>query len=218
VEDRSNSFQGGSRKSWSRLKSVFLEAALVATCGAGLAFAANSLSPIGLSLTRDNFPQRPLVAIPGSLTNSAASETNTADGPEALKARLGAEGLQLADGAETFQLYHDPRYPQELVVFVDARSDGAYQAGHIPGAYQFDRYYPEKYVATMLQVCNPAQQILVYCNGGNCEDSEFAAILLSQWGIPKNKLMVYGGGFTEWTNHHWPVELGTRHSGNLRQY
>lgn len=217
MDDCSRSGQGDQRRRWNSLKNVLLEAGLVATCGAVLAFAANALSPRGLILTRDNFPPRPLVAIPGSLTNSAGAATGdgAVDGQTSLKARLEAEGLQLVDGKQAFQLYQDPRYSQELVVFVDARSDNAYQAGHIPGAYQFDRYYPEKYVSTMLQVCGPAQKVLVYCNGGHCEDSEFAAVLLSQWGIPNTNLLVYGGGFTEWATNRWPIELGARHSGIL---
>lgn len=220
MDDRSCSAPGDQRQWRNCLKSVLLEAGLVATCGAALAFAANALSPRGLNLTRDNFPWRSSVITPGSRTNSTGtgSETGAVEKQASLKARLGAEGLQLANGEQAFQLYQDPRYAQELIVFVDARSDNAYQAGHIPGAFQFDRYYPEKYVSTMLQVCGPAQQILVYCNGGNCEDSEFAAVMLSEWGIPKNKLLVYGGGITEWTNNRWPVELGARHSGNLRPY
>lgn len=217
MDDLSASAQGDQRRRWHWLKNVLLEAGLVATCGAALAFAANALSPRGLSLTRDNFPPLPHVAIPGSLTNSAGAATggDAAEEQISLKARLEAEGLQLVDGKQAFQLYQDPRYLQELVVFVDARSENTYQAGHIPGAYQFDRYYPEKYVSTMLQVCGPAQRILVYCNGGNCEDSEFAAVLLSQWGIPKTNLLVYGGGITEWTTNRWPIELGARHSGIL---
>ncbi|HWH72296.1 MAG TPA: rhodanese-like domain-containing protein, partial [Candidatus Sulfotelmatobacter sp.] len=59
--------------------------------------------------------------------------------------------------------------------------------------------------------------IVVYCNGGNCEDSELAATMLRDAGIPKDKLLVYGGGMTEWTTNGLPVELGQRKSGNLRK-
>jgi hypothetical protein len=27
--------------------------------------------------------------------------------------------------------------------------------------------------------------------------------------MPKEKIMVYGGGITEWTDKKWPVEKGT---------
>lgn len=201
------------------VRNILLEAAVVAVVGVALAFAANALSPRGLDLRHDNFPPRPSVASLWPANKGvAATGTNQVGFEQNLAERLRAEGLQLGQSNAVMSLFQDPRFAQDLVVFIDARDDRAYQSGHIPGAYQFDRYYPEKYVATMLQVCGPAQQIVVYCNGGNCEDSEFAALMLSQWGVPKSKLLVYGGGITEWTSNRWPVELGARHSGQLHHY
>lgn len=131
---------------------------------------------------------------------------------------LRAEGLRLADINFVAQLFHDPRCQQDLVVFLDARPEQDYQAGHIPGAYVFDYQNPEKYVATVLPACQSAQQVLVYCNGGDCELSHLAARTLTQWGVPKEKLFVYGGGITEWTNNRMPFEIGARRSGDLHQY
>jgi len=141
--------------------------------------------------------------------------TNAASPWEILRARLAEKGLTLADSNQVTQLFHDPRYEQELIVFVDARDDQSYKKGHIPGAYQFDYHYFEKYLHTLLPACQAAQQILVYCNGGDCEDSEFAATMLRDAGIPKEKLFVYGGGITEWTNTNLPLEAGVRKSGTL---
>ena len=200
------------------MKGIVLEAACVALAGAVLAFVANALSPRGLNLAHDNFPRRPVFPGLSPATNSVATGSNGAPAQPSLAERLRAENLQLAQSNEVFQLYNDPRRVQELIVFIDARDDNAYAAGHIPGAYQFNRYYPDKYVGTMLQVCNPAQQIVVYCNGGHCEDSEFAALMLAEWGVPKDKLSVFGGGITEWTNNRWPLETGARLSGNFHQY
>ena len=59
-----------------------------------------------------------------------------------------------------------------------------------------------------------ALHVVVYCNGGHCDDSERAAIFLRDLGIPKDRLYVYGGGISEW-RHHWPVETGEQHSGKL---
>ena len=85
------------------------------------------------------------------------------------------------------QLYHDPRYEQDLVVFVDARNDDHYQAGHVPGAHLFDYYRPANYLSNVLQACQIAQEIVVYCNGGDCEDSELAATMLRDLGIRQPK-------------------------------
>jgi rhodanese-related sulfurtransferase len=114
------------------------------------------------------------------------------------------------------QWFHDPRYAQGGVVFIDARDEQHYLEGHIPGAYEFDPYHPEKYFATVLPVCQKADLVVAYCNGGDCDDSESAAVLLRDVGIPKPKLFVYGGGITEWTTNGLPIEVGARNSGNVR--
>jgi rhodanese-related sulfurtransferase len=194
------------------VKQVLLEALLVAVVGAALAFVANGLSPLGLGLGRDYFPTAPPAAIP----QPTPTGTNAPSLEERVAARLKAKGLRLIDTAKTIELFHDARYQQGLVVFLDDHDDHHYQEGHIPGAYQFEHFHPEKYLATILPLCQFAEQIVVYCGGGDCEDSEFAATMLGDAGIPKDKLNVYGGGITEWKERGLPVELGARNSGQVR--
>ena len=149
-----------------------------------------------------------------NLTGAAAATTNSP--LELLSARLRANGLQLADSNQVMQFFRDPRREQDGVIFIDARDDEHYRAGHIPGAYHFDRFHPENYLTNVLQVCLTAQQIVFYCNGGDCDDSEHAAIMLrDSIGIPKEKVFVYGGGITEWTTNGLPIEVGARNSGQL---
>ncbi len=200
------------------MKRILLEGLIVAARGAALAFAANALSPRGLKLTRDFFgaysrPHTNSTAI----TNLALARagTNAASAHELLVARLREKGLNLADSNQVIQLFHDPRCQQNLVLFVDARDDDHYKKAHIPGAYQLDYYRPENYLATLLPLCQLAEQIVVYCNGGNCEDSEFAANFLLSAGMPKEKLLVYAGGLTEWETNRLPVEIGERLSGQI---
>lgn len=200
------------------MRRVLLEALLVAAVGAALSFAANALSPRGLKLTRDFFGSDARGSTNSAIgTNqSIALGTNGAAAIEAMKARLEAKGLHVADSNRVVALFHDPRLQQGLVAFVDARETSHYEEGHIPGAYQLDYYRPENYLPTVLPVCQLAQEIVVYCNGGNCEDSEFAANFLLAAGIPKEKLLVYGGGMTEWETNGLPVEIGFRQSGQIR--
>jgi rhodanese-related sulfurtransferase len=200
------------------VKRVLQEGALVAVIGAVLAFAANGLSPHRLELTRDYFPgtrlTSPAPAASTNLTSAAAAVTNSS--LELLAASLRQNGLQLAGSNQVIQLFHDPRREQDGVIFIDARNDEHYRAGHIPGAYHFDRFQPENYLTNVLQVCLIAQQIVFYCNGGDCDDSEHAAIILrDSIGIPKEKVFVYGGGLNEWTANGLPIELGPRNSGQL---
>jgi rhodanese-related sulfurtransferase len=200
------------------VKRILQEGALVGIIGAVVAFAANALSPHGLQLTKNYFPgsrlNTPVAVAATNLSGTAAAATNSP--LEILSARLRENGLQLAQGSQVAQLFHDPRRERDEVIFIDARDDAHYEAGHIPGAYHFDRFHPENYLTNVLQVCLGAQQIVFYCNGGECDDSEHAAIILrDSIGIPKEKLFVYGGGITEWATNGLPIELGSRNSGEL---
>ena len=67
-----------------------------------------------------------------------------------------------------------------------------------------------------MPVCQAAEKVVVYCTGGNCEDSEFAAIFLRDAGVPREKLLVYGQGITEWIALNLPIESGARNSGQVR--
>jgi rhodanese-related sulfurtransferase len=200
------------------VKSVLLEGLLVAAMGAALAFAANALSPFRLSLARNYFPTdktaSPVAAPTSSPSNPAGAKTNA---PVAsLADRLRESGLQLADANQVTQLFQDPRREQDWVIFIDARDDANYQAGHIPSAYHFDRFHPENYLTNVVQPCMAAQRIVFYCNGGDCDASEQAAIMLrDSLALPPEKVFVYGGGINEWMTNGLPVELGERNSGRL---
>jgi rhodanese-related sulfurtransferase len=198
------------------VKRAFQEGLLLAVIGAALAFVANALSPRGLELAKDYFPGNktasPAPVAATNLTGTVAAPTNSP--LELLSARLRQEGLQLAGSNLVLQLFHDPRRQQDGVIFIDARDDEHYRAGHIPGAYHFDRFHPENYLTNVLQVCLSAQQIVFYCNGGDCDDSEHAAIMLrDSFAIPREKVFVYGGGLNEWYTNGLPVELNARNSG-----
>jgi rhodanese-related sulfurtransferase len=203
------------------VKWVLLEAVLVAVVGAVLALAANQISPRGLVLTRNYFPGGTGRLLPGTSRapispNASGTNSSAMDSAQLLAVELKEKGLQLIDRIQAAQLLQDPRLKSNLVVFVDARDEQRYREGHIPGAYEFDPYRPEKYFDAVLPVCKAAEQIVVYCNGGDCDDSETAAILLRDIGIANQKLLVYGGGISEWTTNGLPVETGERNSGNLR--
>ena len=194
---------------------IVLEALVVLLLGLGFALVANEVSPRRLSLTRDYFARTDISS--GSGTNRVDASTNTASPASAdLRARLELKGLSLIEGDAVEKLFRDPQYEQELIVFVDARDDRHYQEGHIPGAYQFDRYYPERYLPSVLPACLGATRVVVYCTGGKCEDSEFAAGTLVEAGVPAANISVYEGGIADWTAHKRPIETGARKSGVLR--
>jgi rhodanese-related sulfurtransferase len=208
------------------MKKVVFEGALVAFIGALVALAGNAISPRGINLRHDFFHvadrARPNPATStanpvssNSLALPAPGNTSVAASND-LAAALKQEGLGLVDGARAVQLFNDPRRLQNLVIFIDARHDEEYRAGHIPGAYQFDYYYANKFLGTIVPVVQQAEAIVVYCNGGECTDSHYAALELANF-APREKLMVYAGGITEWKAMGHEVETGERNSGTLNK-
>src|SRR5258706_389829 len=127
------------------LNRVLVEAGVLLLVGGVLALSANQLSPRGLKLARDYFPKTamPVAALAVKTVTRNNAERRHGDSVDgvttAIIERLRQKGLQALGHARVVQLYHDPQYAH-AVIFVDARDDAHYQAGHIPGAYQFDSY------------------------------------------------------------------------------
>ena len=192
-----------------------LEAAVVLVGALLVALLANFASPRGIRLGRDYFPKvsAPLVvpALTPPAPTNAPAETN------AVLARLRSLGLQPLSHQAVLTLFRDPKRIQELFLFVDVRGDELYQAGHIPGAYHLNYYHPEGALPSVLAACATAEKIIVYCNGGECEDSELAAVMLGQAGVPRERIYVYSGGFAEWSAEQLPQESGARLSGVLKE-
>ena len=204
-----------------RAQGVLLEALFVIVVGTGFALLANAVSPRGLPLIRHPSlapAKRTLETggTPSPLESGRAASPSLGGVATGLAARLESRGLTLVNSNQVEQLFRDPRRDAELVVFVDARDAPQYEDGHIPAAYLLDPYRPEHGLASVLAVGATAEQVVVYCRGGDCEDSELAAGLLLASGIPGSRVLVYGGGFDEWTTNGLPVEVGARHSGRMR--
>jgi rhodanese-related sulfurtransferase len=210
---------------------TLLEAALVVVVGAGGGLAFNAGSGKGLTVNKNHFAVRsparpdattsPAAAPDASATSPKASGQPAAvpatlPGPEAaLTAELVAQGYQVMAHDAVVALQSSPQYALEQVVLVDARADEPYQEGHIPGAYQLDHYRVDQYLPEVLPVCQAAETIVVYCNGGECEDSKLAVNDLMAAGIQPTRMHVYLGGITAWKNHQMPMERGARGSQDI---
>jgi rhodanese-related sulfurtransferase len=121
----------------------------------------------------------------------------------------------VVDLVEVQELFQDPRRQLEQIIMVDARNRRYYEEGHIPGALHLDHFYPDQTLAEVLPAALAAELVVVYCNGGDCEDSEFVAIFLREAGVPGDRLRVYLGGMSEWRERGLPVELGHRNSQTM---
>ncbi len=201
-----------------RVPGVLLEALCVGLAGVGFALLANGISSRGLPLAR-HLPREASGRTPATTAMAPRAGGHKADGSledataEGVVARLEARGLRLVNSNQVQQLFVDPRRGAELVVFVDARDAPQYEKGHIPAAHLLDPYRPERGLASVLAVCATAEQVVVYCAGIDCEDSELAAGLLLDSGVPSSKVLVYVGGFAEWTANGLPVETGLPENG-----
>ena len=196
------------------LRSVF-EMTLVLGTGLGVGLIMNAVSENGLDLQQDYFPGgTSRTASPAEVPPTPESDSSAAGSidPELLN-RLASKGLTAATFEEVVERFEDPMYAYEAYVFIDARDDDHYSQGHIPGAHQFDHYRADRYQEAMLQIIPTSMEIVVYCNGGDCEDSESAALFLLGLGADPERIRVFTGGITEWTGRGMPLEQGARNSG-----
>jgi len=95
-----------------------------------------------------------------------------------------------------------PELPLEAVqravgsaVFIDAREPFFFEEGHLPEAVNF----PVSAIIERRLPSLPAdrnQRLIVYCSGGDCEDSRIIARALSALGF--ENVFVFRGGWEEW--------------------
>jgi rhodanese-related sulfurtransferase len=100
------------------------------------------------------------------------------------------------------------------VLFLDARRTSVYEQGHIAGARPFSVWesdIDDKTRKLFDERSDPDSQalpIVVYCSGGECEDSHMLAQKL--WGIQFNNVYVYKDGFPDWQKHGGAIHTGAQ--------
>lgn len=110
---------------------------------------------------------------------------------------------------EVRAIYEDEMRLGLFDVFIDARDDGPYQRGHIPGAIQFFPYEADLYAENVLQHAG-AERFIIYCHGGNCEDSILAGQELERLGFIREQLYIYKGGWEQWSAEGMPFAEGSQ--------
>ncbi|HRX85753.1 MAG TPA: rhodanese-like domain-containing protein [Phycisphaerae bacterium] len=180
----------------------------------------------GIALSKDHLRRAQTTRFPATTpapsptTSAAATPEGTveasAGAPEATPAPADEHPdspFTFIDHATALAIYQGDAYLYGEDIFIDARDDAHYTEGHIPGAYQLDHYRADRYLPDLLPICRSALRIVVYCNGGSCEDSQLAAEDLMLEGIDPSKILVYEAGITEWRAQGLPLEVGERSSG-----
>ena len=92
--------------------------------------------------------------------------------------------------------------------FFDARRTSAYREGHIKGARSFPVWenVDEKLQALVREGLDASAPVVVYCSGGDCEDSHLLGERLFLAGF--DAVRVYTGGFPDWQARGLPQSRG----------
>ena len=95
-------------------------------------------------------------------------------------------------------------HPNALIF--DARPEVFHRLGHVPKALSLPcEEFESAYVKLRPQLeRDKAQTILVYCNGGSCEDGEMVANALVKLGY--TQVYLFRGGWNEWEEAKLPEE------------
>jgi len=184
--------------------------------GAALGLATNAVRSDGIRLSKSYFA-KPMT------TKSATPAPNDTQAPQAVAQAAPEQEAESADNPsdrhlkhvfqvvrleEVMDLVHDPLYPGEIGVLVDARGDDAYEDGHIPYALQLNPYHSERYLPDVLPDIALAEMVVVYCQGGECEDSIFACRELLDNGVSFEKIYLFEGGMEAWEKADEPIDEG----------
>jgi rhodanese-related sulfurtransferase len=96
--------------------------------------------------------------------------------------------------------------------FLDARRSTEYAQGHIAGAWNASVWEStvEAQVTEFEAAVKPGttSPLVLYCDGGDCEDSHLLASRLTPLGY--RNLLIYRAGYPDWVNHGRPTEKGVR--------
>ncbi len=211
------------------IRSTIFEVLVVVAIGCGVAFAGNSLRSKGQLRWSKNYFDRGSGQTRIPANNATKSATSSPDDSTALTKDSESGGTAHApeQADSTTATDHPDHDYQEILfddvlallnhedtdmglnIFVDARKLEQFEEGHIPGAIQANHYEIENFAAVLLERAGPADKVVVYCNGGDCEDSIFMCTDLFELGVPKESIYLYVGGWEEWASKGARSEIGS---------
>lgn len=95
-------------------------------------------------------------------------------------------------------------------LFLDARRSSAFPEGHVRGAWSLPVWEDglEESLVRFEAAARPAAKdpLVIYCEGGGCEDSHLLAQRLFRLGY--RNLVIYREGYPDWVRRGWPVSKG----------
>jgi rhodanese-related sulfurtransferase len=207
------------------LKTTLLEFVIIAILGSGIGLVANAVNADGLDIGHQyfkKFERTTTRTAPATNPGNDNPTTRTSTVPDTQDDRdpfiayiEDVLGLQAVTHDKAVETYLSDAHLNGRYIFIDARNDEEYREGHIPGAYQLNHFFPDRHLPEVLQACAMADRIIVYCNGGECEDSEYTMKILLDEQVDYNRLFIYAHGFTAWKEADLPIETDERNSGMI---
>ena len=168
----------------------------------------NTQSPPEPKPSPASTPAAPLSTAESSQATPPPSQNASAQ-PAATPAKKRLEhGFQTVTVDEAHEIFDDPGTEQGLNVFIDARDDEYFAEGHIPGAIQCYPYEMSRYYDRVKAAAEGAEKVIVYCGGGDCEDSAMVCKELQDMGIPYEAIYLFEGGWKEWAARGLHAEKG----------
>ena len=175
------------------VKKTLVEFVIVGAIGVGLGFCVNGLRASGSIVLGKNYFDMGFQPEPVS---------------GAVKPSHPKHQFQTITFEEVLEAFNDGGMVDGTCLFVDARNDELYQEGHIPGALQADHFRLDEYIEAVLDAADMAEKVIVYCNGGDCEDSIYICQDLIEFDVSSDRLFLYEGGWNEWELNGQPVATG----------
>lgn len=139
----------------------------------------------------------PTTPVPAPASEASASSRSFAPHPNTASVEIST------DDAEALH--------KQQRLFLDARRSTVYADGHIAGARSFPVWesdIADRVKAFFEEGLDQNAPIVIYCSGGDCEDSHMLAEKLYMVGF--NALFVYKDGFPGWQKRGLPVTKGAK--------
>jgi len=141
-----------------------------------------------------------LLPSPGAAAPAAAGDTGKVFAPHPDKPWAEISGEDVA-----------ALFARKNVLFLDARRSNVYRSGHIAGARPFSVWEADaddKVKALFAEGLDQSAPIVVYCSGGDCEDSHMLGQKLYFVGF--DNVLVYKDGFPDWEKRGLPITKGDK--------
>ncbi len=95
------------------------------------------------------------------------------------------------------------------MLFLDARRSSVFEEGHVAGARSFPVWesdIEDRVKKLFEEGLDQRAPVVIYCSGGNCEDSHMLAERLYKVGF--DNVLIYKDGFPDWQKRGLPVSKG----------